>query len=88
MIYEGIILNDLYQILSKVGSGGTGDVYLAYHLRLRKYVVVKKIKDNFVGHVNVRTEVDILKNLKHFHKILLSSGRVYCRRRLLRWGVQ
>ena len=65
MIYEGIILNDLYQILSKVGSGGTGDVYLAYHLRLRKYVVVKKIKDNFVGHVNVRTEVDILKNLKH-----------------------
>lgn len=65
MLVEGLVLDNTYQIVSKVGSGGTGDVYLAYHLRLEKYVVVKKIKDNFVGKVNVRAEVDILKRLKH-----------------------
>lgn len=65
MLLDGEILDNTYQVVSKIGSGGTGDVYLAYHLRLKKYVVVKKIKDNFVEKVNVRAEVDILKRLKH-----------------------
>lgn len=65
MLVEGTVLDNTYQIISKIGSGGTGDVYLAYHLRLEKYVVVKKVKDNFVGKVNVRAEVDILKKIKH-----------------------
>lgn len=65
MLLAGEILDGTYQIMQKIGSGGTGDVYLAYHMRLEKYVVVKKIKDNFVSMVNVRAEVDILKRLKH-----------------------
>ncbi len=65
MIQNGDILENQYKILNEIGSGGTGVVYLAMHLHLRKKVVVKKIKDHFVGQVNARAEVDILKNLHH-----------------------
>lgn len=65
MLYEGAVLNDTYQIIREIGSGGTGVIYLAYHLRLQKYVVVKRIRENFVGTINTRTEVDILKRLHH-----------------------
>lgn len=52
-------------MIRKIGKGGTGIVYLGYHLTLCKYVVIKKIKDNFVGNINARSEVDILKKLHH-----------------------
>lgn len=65
MIQSGDVLAGQYQILKEIGSGGTGIIYLAMHLHLRKKVVVKKIKDHFVGQVNARAEVDILKNLHH-----------------------
>lgn len=42
-----------------------GVVYLAWHLRLQKYVVVKRITRSFRGNLSQRTEVDILKNLHH-----------------------
>lgn len=59
------IVDNTYQILQEIGRGGTGIVFLAYHIRLEKYVVIKKIKDNIVDIVNVRSEVDILKKLHH-----------------------
>lgn len=65
MIQNGEILDGIYQIIREIGRGGTGVIYLAEHLRLHKKVVVKKIKDNFVGQVNGRAEVDILKCLHH-----------------------
>ena len=65
MLDEGVVLGRTYQILREIGSGGTGVIYLAYHLRLEKYVVVKKIRDNFVGTINTRAEADILKQLRH-----------------------
>ena len=65
MIQRGDILANTYQIIDEIGSGGTGIIYLAEHLHLRKKVVVKKIKDHFVGQVNGRVEVDILKRLHH-----------------------
>lgn len=65
MIQNGEILGGMYQIIQEIGQGGTGIIYLAEHLRLQKRVVVKKIKDNFVGQVNGRAEVDILKKLHH-----------------------
>lgn len=40
-------------------------MYLGYHLRLQKYVVVKQLKGNFSADFLMRTEVDILKNLHH-----------------------
>lgn len=65
MIRNGDILGGMYQIIGEIGQGGTGIIYLAEHLRLRKQVVVKKIKDHFAGQVNGRAEVDILKRLHH-----------------------
>lgn len=65
MIQSGMILDGVYQIVREIGQGGTGVIYLADHLRLNKRVVVKRIKDHFVGQVNGRAEVDILKHLHH-----------------------
>jgi len=57
-----------YQIVAELDSGGGGIVYKAWHTRLQKYVVIKKIKEGpFSDPKLVRTEVDILKNLKHSH---------------------
>ena len=65
MIQKGDILGGMYQIISEIGQGGTGIIYLAYHLHLQKKVVVKKVKDHFAGQVNGRAEADILKRLHH-----------------------
>ncbi|MDO4617670.1 MAG: protein kinase [Lachnospiraceae bacterium] len=82
MIQNGRILDGLYQIEREIGQGGTGIIYLARHLRLNKYVVVKKIKDHFNGKINERIEVDILKNLHHrslpqVYDFLVISSSVY-----------
>ena len=47
MPYLGEIICGTYQIMEEIGKGGMGIIYLAYHLNLQKYVVVKKIKDNY-----------------------------------------
>lgn len=65
MLKRGDILDHTYQIIEEIGEGGAGVVYLAYHLRLQKKVVVKKIKDPFVGRINERGEADLLKQLHH-----------------------
>ena len=42
---ENINLGDTYEIVRQIGSGGGGTVYLAYHNRLQKNVVIKKMRD-------------------------------------------
>jgi serine/threonine-protein kinase len=58
-----------YRIEAELGSGGGGVAYKAWHERLRKYVVLKRIKDDsaIVRAGRSRGEADILKNLKHAH---------------------
>ena len=65
MLEKGTIINDTYRIDDKIGAGGGGTVFKAYHLRLEKYVVVKRINDAWVGLMDSRREADIIKNLKH-----------------------
>lgn len=65
MLQNGDIIDGMYQVIREIGKGGTGVIYLGYHLRLQKQVVIKRIKDNFTGRVNVRAEADILKKLHH-----------------------
>lgn len=65
MPYQGEVLAGVYRIVDEIGAGGAGIIYRAYHLNLQKYVVVKKIRSNFVGVLNERGEVDILKSLHH-----------------------
>ena len=62
---SGNELSDTYQIIRKLGEGGGGIVYLAYHKRLRKEVVLKQIKGRRLSVADKRQEVDILKNLNH-----------------------
>lgn len=58
-------LRDTYDIIEEIGSGGGGIIYKAYHKRLQKYVVLKKIRSNVRDVINIRMETDILKNLHH-----------------------
>ena len=44
MLRRGDVLDGVYQIIEEIGAGGTGIIYKAYHLRLGRYVVVKKSK--------------------------------------------
>jgi serine/threonine protein kinase len=59
------LLSNTYRIEDEIGSGGGGVIYKAYHERLQKYVVIKKIHDNVQEKYDVRMEADILKNLRH-----------------------
>lgn len=65
MIQPGDILENIYRVDKKIGQGGAGIVYLGYHLRLDKQIVIKKIKDGYVGKIQERAEADILKQLHH-----------------------
>lgn len=47
MLTNGTILNDRYEILSKVGSGGMSDVYKAKCHKLNRYVAIKVLKPEF-----------------------------------------
>ncbi|MEG1752455.1 MAG: protein kinase [Christensenella sp.] len=65
MFYKDQIIENTYQVIQPIGEGGGGTIYKAYHIRLQKYVVLKLIKDKVKDKLNVRTEVDLLKSLKH-----------------------
>jgi len=58
-----------YRIEAELGAGGGGVVYKAWHTRLQKHVVLKRIKDEsgLIHAERQRGETDILKNLKHAH---------------------
>ena len=59
MIARGAVLNDTYVIRERIGSGGGGVIYLAYHRRLQTDVVIKQIRDDIRSFVDVRAEVDL-----------------------------
>lgn len=65
MLQQNDILGGMYQILEPIGKGGIGVVYLAWHLRLNKYVVVKQIYNTNIPAEHVRQETDVLKQLHH-----------------------
>lgn len=61
------VIKGTYQIIREIGSGSGGTVFLAYHTRLQKNVVLKKIKVDAKKLLNIRAEADILKNLHHLY---------------------
>ena len=58
-------IQDTYTQITEIGSGGGGTVYKAYHTRMQKYVVLKKIHAHVQKNTDIRAELDILKNLHH-----------------------
>lgn len=47
MLENGIILGNRYEIIGKIGSGGTADVYKAKCHKLNRYVAIKVLKREF-----------------------------------------
>lgn len=58
-------MQNTYTNIVEIGSGGGGTVFRAYHVRMQKYVVLKKIHDSIQNNIDIRSELDILKNLRH-----------------------
>ena len=64
---ENEIIAGNYKIIREIGHGGTGTVFLGYHLHLQKYVVLKETRVRLGDEKMIRTETDILKNLHHMY---------------------
>jgi tetratricopeptide (TPR) repeat protein/tRNA A-37 threonylcarbamoyl transferase component Bud32 len=64
MAYDSELAYPL-ELQQEIGRGGLGEVYLAYHHRLKKHVVVKKVASGRMRESDLRIEVDLLKNLHH-----------------------
>lgn len=77
------IIASTYEILSKIGAGGGGVVYLARHLRLNMLVVLKADRRKLSTPPEIlRREVDSLKNLTHqylpkVYDFISENGVVY-----------
>ncbi len=65
MFEVGQILNDTYEVVGQIGSGGMSTVFRAKHIRLQKDVVIKQIDADVKDFGQTRAEVDILKSLSH-----------------------
>ena len=79
-----VLSDPAYRIEAELGEGGGGVVYKAWHTRLQKHVVLKRIKDEsgLLQSSRQRGEADILKNLKHanlpqLYDFLEDPGGVY-----------
>ena len=64
MEYTREAFEQTYLIIDKIGQGGGGTALKAYHKRLKKEVVLKRIHSD-LKNINTRAETDILKGLKH-----------------------
>lgn len=60
------VIAGTYEVIQQIGSGGSGIVYLARHLRLGKLVVLKASRRAMSRRPEMlRREVDAMKNLSH-----------------------
>ena len=64
----GQVIAGLYEIREELGSGGGGVVYLGWHLRMEKSIVLKADKRSLNTKMEkLRREVDMLKGLSHMY---------------------
>lgn len=54
-----------YQIIKNLGKGGSGEVYLARHIKLSSLCAIKRISKGHTLHEQLLHEAVILKNLSH-----------------------
>lgn len=79
----GELIGGTYEVVQQIGTGGGGRVYLANHVRLNKWVVLKADKRKVTtSPVLLRREVDVLKNLSHpnipqVYDFFVDGERVY-----------
>ena len=78
---QNSIGTDTYEIKEMIGKGSGGEIYLAYHKRLRQYVVLKRIRGK-IDPSRTRVETDILKKVRHaylpqVYDYIEADGQVY-----------
>ncbi len=65
----GGVLNDRYEIIEKVGSGGMADVYRGFDLREQRTVAIKIMKQEYSNDPlylrRLRLEAQAMVNLKN-----------------------
>lgn len=62
------LIGSTYEVSEEIGSGGSGRVFLAKHLRLNKKVVLKAYNQKINARPELlHREVDVLKELSHTH---------------------
>lgn len=77
------VIASIYEIIEEIGAGGGGRVYLAFHRRLGKKVILKADKRKVTTREDLlRREVDILKNLSNpyipqVYDFFIENGVVY-----------
>ena len=59
------ILFGKYRLCRKLGAGGHGIVYLAYHVELETYRAVKIVPKSLVDYETFKREALFLKTLRH-----------------------
>jgi serine/threonine protein kinase len=65
---DGSYLKSTYKVEGKLGAGGNGEVYKVWHMRLRKFYVMKAHRAGAVGATQIlRNEAEALKNLKSLY---------------------
>ena len=47
MIKTGMLINDRYQIIEKIGTGGMSEVFKAKCTKLNRFVAIKILRDEF-----------------------------------------
>jgi len=61
-------INRTYRVEAEIGSGGSGYVFMAWHTRLNKNVVIKVVENCSPEAIRIhRNEVEALKNIKSLH---------------------
>lgn len=77
------VLGSDYENLTRMSTGGMGELFRAHKRGLDVDVVVKRVKAQFRGRINETREADILKNLRHqflpriYDIIYASDGYIY-----------
>lgn len=83
---EGALLNNRYQLLQRVGSGGMAEVFRARDLMLERYVAVKILRPDYTNNQTFqerfRQEARAAANLSHpnivtVHDFGLDHGRLF-----------
>lgn len=65
MLNIGCIIEEKYEVIKVLGSGGMGTVYLCKNIRLGNLWAIKEIKKEHNTHINILSEPNILKELNH-----------------------
>lgn len=65
MLSKGYVLDDRYEVIKVLGSGGMGKVYLCKNIRLNNLWSIKEVEIDSNNNIDVLTEADILKDLDH-----------------------